>query len=487
MLFNSLNFVIFFPIVLMIYWLVPDRFRRIWLLMASWFFCACFDPRCLVVLLCVTLVTYAGGLLSGGNRRCRAVFVCTVILCLLPLVFFKHLGFIVNNINAILIKTNKSLSLPAFSIFIPAGISFYTFKGLGYVADVYRGKEKVERNIIDHALFMAFFPQLVAGPVDRSSSLLRQIKENQRFNGNDFKTGGLLMLFGYFEKLMVADRISIIVDSVYDNYKAYSGAAIALATFCYGIQIYTDFAGYSYLSIGAARMLGFKVADNFKQPYLATGIRDFWKRWHISTSSWFRDYVYIPLGGNRKGRYRKFVNNMITFILSGLWHGSAWNFVVWGGIHGLYNVAAGLTLDCRRKLSKRLGMKEDTFGRKFFRVVVTFLIVDYAWMFFRAGSLLNAVSMTGQILRDFRLYTLSAELIKDMGITGAALNSMILSIMCIFFIDILHEREFSITKWLDEQGIVFRWLCYMAALFIVLLGAVQNLGHSSNTFIYFNF
>ena len=487
MLFNSLNFVIFFPIILIIYLLLPDRFRRLWLLAASWFFCACFDPRCLIVLLGITLVTYAGGLLLKKTGKNRTVFVCTTALCLLTLGIFKYLGFITGNINAILARVHVSLSLPAFSLFIPAGISFYTFKGISYAADVYKGRQEAESSFIDHALFIGFFPQLTAGPIDRASSLLKQIKEPYRFDEEDFKTGALLMLFGYFEKLMVADRISIIVDRIYDNHMSYSGAAIALATICYGIQIYTDFAGYSYISTGAARILGFKVADNFRQPYLATDIRDFWRRWHISMSSWFRDYLYIPLGGNRKGRYRKLVNNMITFLLSGLWHGSAWNFVVWGGLHGLYNIASDLTSDHRKKLNDKFGIRENTFGRRVFRIVMTFTIVDYAWMFFRAGSLSNAISMTGKILRDFRLYTISVEFIKESGIAGPMLNSIILSLICVFFVDILHEKGFSIVKWLEEQGTVFRWLCYMAAVLAVILGAVQNLGQSSNAFIYFNF
>ena len=486
MLFNSLNFVVFFPIFLFVYWLIPDGFRRIWLLAASWFFCACFDPRCLAVLIGITLVTYAGGIILEKNRS-RVLIVCTVAICLLTLGIFKYLGFITNNINAILARVHVSFTLSAFSLFVPAGISFYTFKGIGYVTDVYRGQEKAESSFLDHALFIAFFPQLIAGPIDRASSLLRQIKEPRRFSEEDFKAGALLMLYGYFEKLIVADRISIIVDRIYGDHMSYSGAAIVLATLCYGIQIYTDFAGYSYISVGAARILGFKVADNFRQPYFATDIKDFWKRWHISMSSWFRDYVYIPLGGNRKGRWRKLVNNMVTFLLSGLWHGSAWNFVVWGGLHGLYNMVSELTSGYRKRLGEKLGIKEDTFGRRFFKVIMTFIIVDYAWMFFRAGSLSAAVSMTGQILNDFRLYTITADFIKDLGTTGAMLNSMILSLMFILFIDIVHEKGFSIIKWLEEQGTVFRWLCYIGAVLIVILSAIQNLGQSSNAFIYFNF
>lgn len=488
MLFNSLNFIIFFPIVLIIYWLIPMKLRCGWLLIASWFFYACFDIRCLPVLLGITIITYSGGLLFNNDKnRNKVIAICLIVLCLANLVIFKYLTFFENNIFSFLSSMGVSFSLPAYSLVAPAGISFYTFKAISYVADLYNGKRSPERNLLNYALYLAFFPQIVAGPIDRAGSLLEQIKKNCIIDEEDIRTGALLMLFGYFEKIIVADRISIIVDGIYENYSAFSGAAIIFATVCYGIQIYTDFAGYSYLSIGAARILGFRVADNFKQPYFAVDIRDFWKRWHISMSEWFRDYVYIPLGGGRRGRRKKLINNMVTFLLSGLWHGASWNFVVWGGLHGLFHLVSDLTKDLRQTVNNRFNTGDNNFGRRLFKMLFTFIMVDYAWMFFRAGSLGVAIDMTKRIVTDLRLYSLSFEFITSLGLSGAQLNMIVMALLIIVIVDVLREKKLNIIRWLDEQGVVFRWLCYICSALTVLLAAVQNLGQSTGEFIYFRF
>ena len=488
MLFNSLNFVVFFPFVILIYRFLPFRFRRVFLLIASLFFYGCFDIRSIPILLFVIIITYSAAHAMSRIREGRkAVMLGTVIACLSALGAFKYLSFIVNNLNAVLSRIHISFENPSLSLIIPAGISFYTFKAVGYVADVYRGRQKAEKSFINYALFISFFPQIVAGPIDRADNLLRQIDDPKDLCAEDFRMGILLMLWGYFQKLVIADRISCIVDAVYNDHTSYSGAVIAFATVCYGIQIYADFAGYSSISIGASRMLGFRIKDNFRQPYLAVDIKDFWSRWHISMSTWFRDYVYIPLGGNRKGRTRKYVNNMITFLLSGLWHGSSWSFVAWGGLHGMYHLVSGVTSEIRSKISLKLD--ENTFGRRLFKTLATFIMTDYAWMFFRAGSLSVAADMTGRIITDFRLYTLSGDWMDALSlpIPEAAVSSIIPAVLVLLIVDIMHERGFEFIKWLDEQGMIFRWLCYIWASLFIILAAVQNLGFSSADFIYFRF
>ena len=490
MLFNSLNFVVFFPFVIAIYRFLPCRFRRAFLMIASLFFYGCFDIRSIPVLLGIILITYsAANAMDRMETGRKAVMLAAVVLCLATLGAFKYLSFIVNNLNAVMSRIHISFVMPSLSLIIPAGISFYTFKAVGYVADVYRGKQKAEKNLVNYALFISFFPQIVAGPIDRADNLLRQINEPEGPDAEDFRTGILLMLWGYFEKLVIADRISCIVDAVYNNHTSYSGAVIAYATICYGIQIYADFAGYSSISIGASRMLGFKINDNFRQPYLAVDIKDFWSRWHISMSTWFRDYVYIPLGGNRKGRTRKYVNNMITFLLSGLWHGSSWNFVAWGCLHGIYHLISGLTSDFRNRISSQLKLDDNTFGRRLFKTLATFIMVDYAWMFFRAGSLSTAADMTKRIITDFRLYTVSGDWMDALSLPlpEAALQSMLPAVIVLLMVDILHERGFGFIKWLDKQGLIFRWICYMGASLYIILAAIQNLGLSSADFIYFRF
>ncbi len=488
MLFNSLNFIIFFPIVLFVNTLILVKYRYVWLFISSLFFYVCFDIRFLPVLIGVVAVTYFAGLIleiSKDNKK--ATLIMTIGICLIVLGVFKYLAFFASNIIAILSKIHVSVAMPVVSLMLPVGISFFTFKSIGYVLDVYKGKIKAERNIVKYTLFVSFFPQIVAGPIDRADNLLSQINEDKHIKAEDIRYGALLMLWGYFEKLVIADRIGGIVDYVYNDHQSCSGAMIAFATFCYGIQIYTDFSGYSHLSIGAARILGFEVKDNFRQPYLATNIKDFWGRWHISMSTWFRDYVYIPLGGNRKGKLRKNLNNLITFLLSGLWHGSSWNFVAWGGLHGIYNVVSDLTANYRDKLSIKLKTDKSSFGYRLIRTILTFLMVDYAWMFFRADSLRIAISMTKSMLTDFRLYTLSREWVYSMGLSENAIRSVVPAMIVLFAVDVLHERGFSIIRWLDRQGVIFRWTCYVSSVFIIILAAIQNLGQNTSAFIYSQF
>lgn len=489
MLFNSLNFIVFFPVTIIVYYLIPKQYRHIGLLLSSWFFYGCFGFTCFLLLLGCTVVTYAGGrLIEGKNAESRKrILILCIVFCLCLLGVFKYCEFAIRNINAVLGMMRINVAVPMVSLMLPAGISFYTFKSMSYVIDVYNGKVSAEKNFLKYALFVSFFPQIIAGPIDRADNLLAQINVTSGFAEEDFRNGSLLMLWGYFEKLVIADRLGVLVDAVYDNYNTYSGAAITLATIMYGIQIYADFAGYSHIAIGASRILGYKVKDNFRQPYFALNIKDFWSRWHISMSTWFRDYLYIPLGGNRKGRFRKNVNNMLTFLASGLWHGSSWNFVVWGGIHGIYNVISDITAGFRDKAAGITHFDGQRVSGRLFKGIVTFILADYAWMYFRAGSLSEAFNMTLRILTDFRLYTVCGDWIYDLGLSEMQVRSLIPAIFVLFVVDMVHEKNISIIDWLKKQGVVFRFSCYIFSILLIMLTAVQNLGRSSAGFIYFRF
>lgn len=489
MLFNSLNFIIFFPVTIIVYYLIPKRYRYIGLLLSSWFFYGCFGLNCFLLLLGFTAVTYLGGRLIAGKNtgKSKGIFILCIVFCLSMLGLFKYFEFAIRNINSVLGLFHTGSTIPSYSMMLPAGISFYTFRSMSYLIDVYRKKVEAEKNFLKYALFVSFFPQIVAGPIDRADNLLKQINAPLDFDEEDFRKGFLLMLWGYFEKLVIADRLGILVNTVYDNYKAYSGAAILFATIMYGLQIYTDFAGYSYISIGVSRMMGYRVKDNFRQPYFATGIKDFWSRWHISMSTWFRDYLYIPLGGNRKGRLRKNINNMLTFLASGLWHGASWNFVVWGGIHGLYNVISDATSEFREKIAKKTHFDKQRFSGRLFKGIITFILADYAWMFFRAGSLMEAFDMTVRIFRDFRLYTICGNWIYDQGLSTMSLRSLLPALIALFAVDVTHEKGIMISDLFDKQGVCFRISCYVFGVLLIMLAAVQNLGRSSAGFIYFRF
>lgn len=347
MLFNSINFLIFFPVVCMGYFIIPRGKRYIWLLLASYYFYMSWNVKYVLLLFASTLITYLSSIFisyfedredwTEHKRRCckKLSVASSLVINLGILFFFKYYNFTMDTVSALLEKMHITIHTPAFDVLLPVGISFYIFQALGYTIDVYRGG-KVEKNFLRYALFVSFFPQLVAGPIERSENLLRQLREEHTFSFERMKDGLLLMLWGYFMKLVIADRIAIFVDAVYGDLDNYGGWYVVIASVLFAFQIYCDFAGYSTIATGAARIMGFQLMENFNCPYLSQSVGEFWRRWHISLSSQFRDYLYIPLGGNRKGLMRKYINLMIVFLTSGLWHGADWTYLVWGGVMGSF-------------------------------------------------------------------------------------------------------------------------------------------------------
>ena len=340
MLFNSIDFLLFFPLVTAIYFLLPHRVRWVWLLIASYYFYMSWNVKYALLIVLSTLTTYAAGLLirraeaiSDARRRVRwkklwVFFGFAVNLSIL--FFFKYFNFFLDNLSAALALAGLAFKRPAFDVVLPVGISFYTFQALSYTVDIYRGEVEPERNPFRYALFVSFFPQLVAGPIERSRNLMGQLYERHDFDPDRVRDGLLLMLWGMLEKIVVADRLALLVDYVYDNYAQLPGAAVALATVFFAFQIYCDFAGYSHIAIGAAQVMGFTLMENFRRPYLAQSAAEFWRRWHISLGTWFREYLYIPLGGNRVSKPRLFFNLLVVWAATGIWHGASWNFLIWG-------------------------------------------------------------------------------------------------------------------------------------------------------------
>ena len=345
MLFNSLNFIRFLAIIVIIYYILPKNlWRKVFLLGASYYFYACFDLTMLPILLFVTGVAYAYGRVrekqilkrvqdddKGDNQQNRkGLLASTIVLLLLPLLTFKYIDFLMDSTSDMLSLASLTVEMPDFELFLPIGISFYTFMVVGYVVDVYKGKVPVEKNLLDFALFVGFFPQIASGPIGRAGQLIPQLKEKQPLLYRNVSAGVKMMLWGFFMKLVVGDRAGIYVDTVFGNYMHHNGVSLMLATFMYTIQIYCDFAGYSLIAIGAARTMGVELMENFRRPYFATSVADFWRKWHISLYTWFRDYVYFPCGGSRCSKPKMYRNLMITFLVSGLWHGAAYNFILWG-------------------------------------------------------------------------------------------------------------------------------------------------------------
>lgn len=343
MLFNSFNFMFFFPLVVLVYFVIPKRGRYIWLLFSSYIFYMGWNPKYALLIAFSTVITYFGGILlerfndqadEKARSRKKGILVATIFINIGILIYFKYFDFILQNINLLLESCGVTAFNKGFDIILPVGISFYTFQALGYIIDVYRGEIKAEKNILRYSLFVSFFPQLVAGPIERSKNLLRQIDNVENigiWNYSRIKNGLILMLWGFFLKMVIADRAAILVDNVYDAYWMYGSIELILATVLFAIQIYCDFSSYSLIAIGAAKVMGFELMENFNTPYFSCSVKEFWSRWHISLSTWFRDYLYIPLGGNRCSKKKKYRNLMITFLVSGLWHGASWNYIFWGG------------------------------------------------------------------------------------------------------------------------------------------------------------
>lgn len=387
MLFNSIAFLLFFPIVCVLYFCIPTtqiKTRNLLLLVASYYFYMNWEPAYALLLLTSTILTYLAAIGIGhfeDRRKKKVCLVSSLVVNLFILFLFKYYNFLAANIETVMQSTGLKLDMPEFSLLLPVGISFYTFQALGYSIDVYRGTTKVEQNFLTYALFVSFFPQLVAGPIERSNNLLPQFKQQHRFSYENVMAGVTLMVWGYFMKLVLADRCGLYVDTIFNNVDKHNGGSFLLASLLFPFQIYGDFAGYSLIAIGVARVLGFKLMENFHRPYFACTVGEFWHRWHISLSTWFKDYVYIPLGGNRVGRIRNYFNLLITFVISGIWHGANWTFFCWGSLHGI--------LLC---IEKALGFSKRKFTgvKKFCHWFVTFVLVCFAWILFRANNLHEA-------------------------------------------------------------------------------------------------
>lgn len=490
MVFNSYSFLIFFPIVVLIDFLLPKKAQYIWLLVTSYYFYMNWDARYVLLLLFSTGVTYLSGVVienAGTQRRRKAAVAVSFVLNIGVLFFFKYFNFAIDSVNLVLSRIGLGVPRPDLNLLLPVGISFYTFQALSYTMDVYRKDITAERNFLKYALFVSFFPQLVAGPIERSKNLLKQVNQPHRFDYDKMREGLLIMLWGYFLKLVVADRVSVIVDTVYGDYTQYGGVYIIVASILFAVQIYCDFAGYSTIAIGAAEVLGFRLMENFDCPYFSRSIAEFWRRWHISLSSWFRDYLYIPLGGNRKGTLVKYRNVLIVFLVSGLWHGAAGTYVVWGLLHGIYQVIGGITRPVRDKLNELFALKPESIGHKMVSGMVTFFFVDLAWIFFRAETIGSAFSMIRSMADIRNISILWDGSLYDLGLSSKSFLILLFGIAVMIFADYMKYKGIRIRDVIIGQELWCRWLCYIAAFWFILVFGVWGGSYDASSFIYFQF
>lgn len=486
MSYTTLSFWLIFPFIFVCYWAIPAKWntlRKVFLLLVSYLLYMNWKPSFALVLLGVTLVTYWGGQILSLEFKCESletvqqvqefqrlkrkrVTWCFAIIGLLPLLVFKYYNFLNDNISAGLSSVGLQFALPGLNWAIPVGISFFTFQAVGYMLDVYHGRVKAEKNLLDYLLFVSFFPQVMSGPISKADELLPQIKNPHKFDYEQGKQGLKYLLWGMFIKLVIADRLGLFVDTVYANYIHYSGSTCFIASIFYTIQIYCDFAGYSLMAIGIARTLGFNLIDNFRRPYLATSITDFWKRWHISLTRWLTQQVYIPLGGSRCSKVRNYWNVFVTFLVSGIWHGANWTFIVWGCMHGLFQI-----------VEKALGWQKyegTNWAVKVIRICTTFLLVNFAWIFFRMSDIGEACDI---ICRMFTGW--GTPSISDLGTSSILM--IVIALLFLLFKDIRDEFLSNHFKFLELK--VVRWIIYVMVFCMLLNFGVLDGGQ----FIYVSF
>lgn len=481
MLFNSFKFLIFFPFVCLIYYIFrKENSKKIWLLVSSYFFYICWNAYYSLLLIFSTLVTFLSGkLMVKYPKKKKLILTISIILNLSTLFFFKYANFFIENINLLL----NILHLESFNtldILLPIGISFFTFQSTSYIIDLYRNDVKEEKNFIDYALFVSFFPQLVSGPIEKSKDFLPQLKLKHKFEYDNVRKGLLTMLVGYIYKMVIADRIALVVNTVYGNLDEYSGIILLAVAVLYAFQIYTDFYGYSLIAKGCAKVLGYELYDNFDSPYLSSSIKEFWRRWHISLSTWFRDYLYFPLGGSRTTKFKRLRNIVIVFLVSGLWHGASWTFIIWGLLHGIYQVIGVLTKDKRDEFHSKIHLDKHPKIEYAIRVSITFTLVAFAWIFFRANNLNDAIYYILNMFKSINLDLLSLNMDKF------NLLIMFISVFLLIIFDIIRTKV-DLYEWLKRKNIIFRWIIYFVLIWIILIFGIYGPGYSENTFIYIQF
>lgn len=484
MTFNSFEFLIFYPVFLLLYFLLPKKLKMPAMLIMSYWFYAAWNFRLLALILFTTAVSYFCAIIIEKTEKKSLKKLCitaTLIVCLGTLFFFKYYNFLADSVAGIAGAVSGKTYDFSLNLILPVGISFYTFQTLSYAIDVYRGDIKAERNFFWYALFVSFFPQLVAGPIERPDNLMPQLKEFHKLNAENAFLGMQKMAVGFFKKIVVADIIATYVNTVYNDVSAATAPGIIIATVLFAVQIYCDFSGYTDIAIGCSRVIGIKLMQNFDRPYSARSIKEFWDRWHISLSTWFRDYLYIPLGGNRCSRPRYYMNLFIVFLVSGLWHGANWTFVLWGALHGFFRVFGTATKKSRMALYDKMGINRDSKIFAAAQRFCTFFLVCFSWIFFRANSIGDIGTIFGKLFSSSAWSF--ADTVSGMGLTAAGAVCVILAIASLIMLDRLMsipQAECDSSAMKKSTVMCMTWVVIAAWVLILSAGG-------ASTFIYFQF
>ena len=484
MLFNSLHFLLFFIIVTSLYFALPHNRRWLLLLISSCYFYMAFVPIYIIILGGTIVIDYFAGIFiekSKGKRR-KLFLVASLVANIGVLAVFKYYNFINENLSFLLHGFGVSNPIPYLSILLPVGLSFHTFQAMSYTIEVYRGHQKAERHFGIYSLYVMFYPQLVAGPIERPQNMLHQFREKYDFDYDRVMSGLRLMAWGLFKKVVIADRLAIAVDTVFNNPEQHNSLSLIIATVFFTFQIFCDFSGYSDMALGAARIMGFKLMTNFDKPYQSKSVHEFWKRWHISLSTWFKDYLYITLGGNRVTVPRWYLNLFIVFLVSGLWHGANWTFVIWGALHGFYLVFGLITQKYRDRFNQVLRIDKAPI----ISTISTFVLVAFAWIFFRANSIDSAFYIVKHMFTG--IPDVVHQLVNNQPVLesiGLKKNDFALSILLIIFLETVHyvQSKKSLSDIFVQKPAYVRWAVYYGVILaIIFLGVFEN-----RQFIYFQF
>ena len=485
MSYTAAKYFLLVALAMLLYYLFPLRFRWIILLVTSGCFYYMIAGRRmeLVVFAGSILISFLAGLLmekrlgKEDKKGARIALWAGILLSAAPLIASKAGEFISNAV------VHKKL----IDWIIPIGLSFYSMQIISYLADIYKGKIKPQKNLFKFGLYVSFFPIIIQGPISRYDQLQDQLITGHKYKTKNLTGGIQLILWGLFLKFMIADKAALYVNAVFDNYQNYSGVFILLAAILYSLQLYTDFMSCVTISRGVAELFGIELKDNFMRPYFSTSIKDFWRRWHISLSEWLRDYIYIPLGGSRKGKIRKHLNLFITFTVSGIWHGGSWKFLVWGWLHAIYQIIGDLIHKPKDVVLEKIHLRKESKVRKFLEIMVTFFLAMTGWVIFRAGSLRGGLSMLKSMVTKFNPWVMFDGTLYRLGISQKEWGILLFSLLVLLVVSVLRERGIKIRVWMDEQVLVVRWLIYLFLIWTVWIFGTYGFGFDAQDFIYGGF
>lgn len=497
MSFTGITYLVFLTIAIFVFFMLPGaKTRCAWLLGISTFFFLLYSPKYFWIIALVTLAAYAVGLAlervsneEKGKRK--AILVVGILAVAAALLVTKYYGFALTTLESVFGALGARLQLPLLKLAMPIGISFWTFQTIAYIADVYMGKTKAEKNLLFFAASIIFFPIMTMGPITRVQDLVPQLSRKYKFDYDNMRSGLLLMGWGYFKKLMIADRLAVFVGTVFGNVHNYSGTVNGLiflvAGVFYAVQLYTDFSGYTDIVRGSARIFGVDLPLNFTAPYFARSVADFWRRWHMTLMDWLKNYIYIPLGGNRKGKARKYFNIMMVFFVSGIWHGAGFTYIVWGLLNGFYQLAGNFLRPFSDKIVRILKIDRESAGHKIFQTAFTFLLITIAWMFFRANTMADALYMVPRMFMP-TIWIFTDGTMIHQGLTATEIMIALLSIGVVWIVDYLKvEKKVNILAWLTTQHLLFRWFVYYALIFIIIVFGHYGGTYNAADFVYFKF